>query len=132
MTTGKNYHSLRKLLSLLDSEIKGLLAFQSTQIPVQLEISGNTEEEFEISFQNTKSKMIELSSAGNIAFIITSPMEVEEGEISMPLHLSYLSKDSAKEMLECIHSGVHPLLAHTREVAKEITHFYTNTYIDGN
>jgi D-alanine-D-alanine ligase len=132
MTTGKNYHSLRKLLSLLDSEIKGLLAFQSTQIPVQLEISGNTEEEFEISFQNTKSKMIELSSAGNIAFIITSPMEVEEGEISMPLHLSYLSKDSAKEMLECIHSGVHPLLAHTREVAKEITHFYTNAYIDGN
>jgi len=70
--------------------------------------------------------LIKIASAGNIAFQVTTPMEVEEGEILMPLHISHLSKDSGKEMLELIHRGVHPLIAHTREAAKDITTFFTN------
>jgi D-alanine-D-alanine ligase len=125
MTTGKNYHALRKSLATLDQEIKALLALKANQTPVQFEISGNTEADFEESFQNIKSDIIKVASAGNIAFQVTTPMEVEEGEISMPLHVSHLSKDSGKEMLELIHRGVHPLIAHTREAAKDITSFFT-------
>jgi len=126
MSTGKNYHALRKQLNLLDSEIKELLALKLSQTAVQLEISGNTEESFEESFQKTKLDLIKIASAGNIAFQVCTPMEVEEGEILMPLHISHLSKDSGKEMLELIHRGVHPLIAHTREAAKDITTFFTN------
>jgi D-alanine-D-alanine ligase len=126
MSTGKNYHALRKQLNLLDNEIKELLALKLSQTAVQLEISGSTEESFEESFQKTKLDLIKIASAGNIAFQVTTPMEVEEGEILMPLHISHLSKDSGKEMLELIHRGVHPLIAHTREAAKDITSFYTN------
>lgn len=126
MTTGKNYHALRKLLGTLDNEIEELLALKSSQTPIRLEILGNSEENFEENFQKIKLELIKIASAGNIAFQVFTPMEVEEDEISMPLHISHLSKDSAKEMLEAIHRGVHPLIAHTREAAKDITTFFTN------
>lgn len=127
MSTGKNYHAFRKLLAQLDAEIKGLLDLKSTQNPVLLEISGSSEDEFETSFQQTKTKMVELSSIGNIAFQVTTHMEVNEDKVLLPLHIAHLSKDSAKEMLEAIHLGVHPLIVLTRENAKDITYFYTNT-----
>jgi D-alanine-D-alanine ligase len=126
MTTGKNYHALRKLLSNLDGEIKNLLSLQASHAPIQLEVSGNSEESFEESFQKTKLEIIKIASAGTLAFNVFTPIEVEEGEVLMPLHISHMSKDSGKEMLETIHRGVHPLIAHTRETAKDITHFYTN------
>jgi hypothetical protein len=126
MTTGKNYHALRKLLSKLDGEIKDLLSLQASQTPIQLEVTGKSDESFEESFQNTKLEIIKIASSGNIAFEVFTPMEVEEGEVLLPLHISHLSKDSGKEMLETIHRGVHPLIAHTREAAKDITHFFTN------
>jgi hypothetical protein len=125
MSTGKNYHALRKLLNLLDSEIKELLVLKSSQTPVQLEVSGNSDQSFEESFQKTKLELIKIASAGNIAFEMYTPMEVEEGEILIPLHISHLSKDSGKEMLDLLHRGVHPLIAHTREAAKDITNFFT-------
>jgi superfamily II DNA or RNA helicase len=53
-------------------------------------------------------------------------IEIEEGETLLPLHVAHLSKESAKEMLETIKTGVHPLIAHTREAAISITKFYTN------
>jgi hypothetical protein len=53
-------------------------------------------------------------------------LEIEEGETLLPLHVAHLSKDTAKEMLEAIKTGVHPLIAHTREAAIDITKFYTN------
>jgi D-alanine-D-alanine ligase len=126
MTTGKNYHALRKLLSKLDGEIKDLLSLQASQTPIQLEVTGKSDESFEESFQNTKLEIIKIASSGNLAFEVFTPMEVEEGEVLLPLHISHLSKDSGKEMLETIHRGVHPLIAHTREAAKDITHFFTN------
>ena len=126
MTTGKNYHALRTLLSNLDREIKELLALQSNQTPIHIEVSGNSVESFEESFQKAKLEIIKIASSGNLAFEVFTPMEVEEGEVLLPLHISHLSKDSGKEMLETIHRGVHPLIAHTREAAKDITHFFTN------
>jgi len=126
MTTGKNYHALRTLLSNLDREIKELLALQSNQTPIHIEVSGNSDESFEESFQKAKLEIIKIASSGNLAFEVFTPMEVEEGEVLLPLHISHLSKDSGKEMLETIHRGVHPLIAHTREAAKDITHFFTN------
>ena len=35
-------------------------------------------------------------------------------------------KDSHKELLDSIHQGVHPLIAHTRQAGADITAFYTN------
>jgi hypothetical protein len=53
-------------------------------------------------------------------------MEVEEGEVAVRLHVAHLAKDSSKELLDALHSGVHPLIAHTRQTAKDITAFYTH------
>jgi hypothetical protein len=53
-------------------------------------------------------------------------LEIEEGETLLNLHVAHIGKDSAKEMLEAIKTGVHPLIAHTRQTAIEITKFYTN------
>jgi hypothetical protein len=110
----------------LDQAIKSTLAEKGSQEPIILEITGNTPEAFEQSFQETKAKLIELASQGNVAYQVTTPMEVEEGEVAVPLHVAHLAKDSSKEMLEALHSGVHPLIAHTRQAAKDITAFYTH------
>jgi hypothetical protein len=56
---------------------------------------------------------------------VVVPLELEEGETEYVLHVSQLAKESGKEMLESIHQGVHPLIAHTRQAAAEITAFYT-------
>jgi D-alanine-D-alanine ligase len=126
MKAGKNYHAYRNLLAQLDQAIKSTLAEKARQEPIVLEISGETPEAFEQSFQDTKAKLIELASQGNIAYRVCTPMEVEEGEVAVPLHVAHLTKDSSKELLESLHSGVHPLIAHTRQTAKDITAFYTN------
>ncbi len=126
MKAGKNYHSFRNLLAQLDQAIKSTLAEKANQEPFVLEISGETPEAFEQSFQDTKAKLIELASQGNIAYRVCTPMEVEEGEVAVPLHVAHLTKDSSKELLDSLHSGVHPLIAHTRQAAKDITAFYTN------
>jgi len=126
MKAGKNYHAFRNLLAQLDQAIKSTLVEKANQEPIVLEISGETPEAFEQSFQDTKAKLIELASQGNIAYRVCTPMEVEEGEVAVPLHVAHLAKDSSKEFLESLHNGVHPLIAHTRQAAKDITAFYTN------
>lgn len=126
MKAGKNYHAFRNLLAQLDQAIKSTLVEKANQEPIVLEISGETPEAFEQSFQDTKAKLIELASQGNIAYRVCTPMEVEEGEVAVPLHVAHLTKDSSKELLDSLHSGVHPLIAHTRQAAKDITAFYTN------
>lgn len=126
MKAGKNYHAFRNILAQLDQAIKSTLAEKASQEPIVLEISGETPEAFEQSFQDTKAKLIELASQGNIAYRVYTPMEVEEGEVAVPLHVAHLTKDSSKELLDSLHSGVHPLIAHTRQTAKDITAFYTN------
>jgi hypothetical protein len=50
---------------------------------------------------------------------------MEEGEIEHVLHTSQLAKENGKELMESIHQGVHPLIAHTRQAGAEITAFYT-------
>lgn len=126
MKAGKNYHAFRNLLAQLDQAIKSTLAEKASREPLILEITGETPEAFEQSFQDTKAKLIELASQGNIAYRVCTPMEVEEGEVAVPLHVAHLTKDSSKELLDSLHSGVHPLIAHTRQTAKDITAFYTN------
>ncbi len=86
MHAGKNYHAFRNLLAKLDQAIKSTLAEKGSQEPIILEITGNTPEAFEQSFQETKAKLIELASQGNVAYQVTTPMEVEEGEVAVPLH----------------------------------------------
>jgi D-alanine-D-alanine ligase len=126
MKAGKNYHAFRNLLAQLDQAIKSTLAEKASREPLILEITGETPEAFEQSFQDTKAKLIELASQGNIAYRVCTPMEMEEGEVAVPLHVAHLTKDSSKELLDSLHSGVHPLIAHTRQTAKDITAFYTN------
>ncbi len=126
MRAGKNYQAFRSLLSQLDQAIKSTLALKASQEPIVLEITGNTPEAFEKSFQDTKTRLIDLASQGNVAFHVCTPMEVEEGEVAVELHVAHLAKETSKEMLEALHSGVHPLIAHTRQTAKDITAFYTN------
>jgi hypothetical protein len=91
-----------------------------------LEINGNNEYELEASFQAIKTQAAELAALGTENFRVCTPLEIEEGETSWTLHVAHLSKESAKEMLETIKTGVHPLIASTREAAIEITKFYTN------
>ena len=91
-----------------------------------LEISGGSEEALEASFQAIKTKAAELAALGTENYLVYTPLEIEEGETLLPLHVAHLSKESAKEMLETIKTGVHPLIAHTREAAISITKFYTN------
>jgi D-alanine-D-alanine ligase len=125
MRAGKNYQAFRSLLAQLDQAIKSTLALKASQAPIILEISGNTPEEFEKSFQDTKTRLIDLASQGNVAFQVCTPMEVEEGEVAVDLHVAHLAKETSKEMLDSMHLGVHPLIAHTRQSAIEITSFYT-------
>ena len=125
MKAGKNYHFYRDLLTQLDQSIRAVLAEKATKSVQKLEITGNSAEALEACFQQIKAQIIEISAAGNIPFEVSTPMEMEEGEIPFQLMMSHLSKDSAKEMLASIHQGVHPLIAHTRQEAKEITDFYT-------
>ena len=73
-----------------------------------------------------QAKIAELAAMGTENYLVYTPLEIEEGETLLPLHVAHLSKDSAKEMLETIKTGVHPLIAHTREAAISITKFYTN------
>ena len=125
MRAGKNYQGFRSLLAQLDQAIKSTLALKASQEPIVLEISGNTPEAFEKSFQDTKTRLIDLASQGNVAFHVCTPMEVEEGEVAVELHVAHLAKETSKEMLDSMHLGVHPLIAHTRQSAIEITSFYT-------
>ena len=125
MRAGKNYQAFRSLLAQLDQAIKSTLALKASQAPIILEISGNTPEEFEKSFQDMKTRLIDLASQGNVAFQVCTPMEVEEGEVAVDLHVAHLAKETSKEMLDSMHLGVHPLIAHTRQSAIEITSFYT-------
>jgi D-alanine-D-alanine ligase len=125
MRAGKNYQAFRSLLSQLDQAIKSTLALKASQEPIVLEITGNTPEAFEKSFQDTKTRLIDLASQGNVAFHVCTPMEVEEGEVAVELHVAHLAKETSKEMLDSMHLGVHPLIAHTRQSAIEITSFYT-------
>ncbi len=127
MSAGKNYHFYRNLLAQLDQAIKAVLAEKATNSILKLEISGDSAEALEVCFQQIKAQIIEISAAGNIPFEVSTPMEMEEGEIPFQLHISHLSKDSAKEMLASIHQGVHPLIAQTRQATEEITEFFTQT-----
>ncbi|MFM6947918.1 MAG: D-alanine--D-alanine ligase [Aquirufa sp.] len=125
MRSGKNYHSFRLLLEKLDQQIESILEEKRSKDCINIEISGENEEALELSFQKAKMKANELAALGNIQFKVTTPMEVEEGEVEYTLNMAQLSKDSAKEMMETIKKGVHPLIANTRQNAASITNFFT-------
>ena len=126
MRTGKNYHAIRKQLEALDASIKEELLAQSQQEKVLLEIRGNNTNELEESFEAVKKQAHALSATGKQAFIVQTPMLLEEGEILITVNTAQWNKDSAVEMLESISKGVHPLIAQTHQLAQEITEFYTN------
>jgi D-alanine-D-alanine ligase len=126
LRTGKNYHFLRQQLVALDEAIATSLQAKAARDIQVLEISGANEEALEASFQAVKSQAAKLAALGTENVRVCTPLEIEEGETLLNLHVAHLGKDSAKEMLEAIKTGVHPLIAHTREAAIEITKFYTN------
>ena len=125
LRTGKNYYQLSQQLKALDEAIAASLQAKTAKEVQVLEISGSTDEALEASFQTIKAQAAELAAMGTENFRVCTPLEIEEGETLLPLHVAHLSKDTAKEMLEAIKTGVHPLIAHTREAAIDITKFYT-------
>jgi D-alanine-D-alanine ligase len=126
LRTGKNYYFLNQQLKTLDAAIATCLQAKAEHDVQVLEISGSNEAELEASFQAVKSQAAELAALGTVNVRICTPLEIEEGETLINLHVAHVGKDSAKEMLEAIKTGVHPLIAHTRQAAIEITKFYTN------
>jgi D-alanine-D-alanine ligase len=126
LRTGKNYYALCLQLKALDEAIAASLQAKAAQIVQVLEITGADDEALETSFQAIKVQAAELAARGTENFRVCTTLEIEEGETLLPLHVAHLSKDTAKEMLEAIKTGVHPLIAHTREAAIDITKFYTN------
>jgi D-alanine-D-alanine ligase len=126
LRTGKNYYFLCQQLKSLDEAIEASLQAKAAQEIQVLEISGSNDEALEVSFQAIKLKAAELAALGTENVRVCTPLEIEEGETLLPLHVAHLSKDSAKEMLEAIKTGVHPLIANTRQEAIQITKFFTN------
>jgi D-alanine-D-alanine ligase len=126
LRTGKNYYFLCQQLKSLDEAIEASLQAKAAQEIQVLEISGSNDEALEVSFQAIKLKAAELAALGTENIRVCTPLEIEEGETLLPLHVAHLSKDSAKEMLEAIKTGVHPLIANTRQEAIQITKFFTN------
>ncbi len=126
LRTGKNYYALCLQLKALDEAIAASLQTKAAQIVQVLEITGADDEALETSFQAIKVQAAELAASGTENFRVCTTLEIEEGETLLPLHVAHLSKDTAKEMLEAIKTGVHPLIAHTREAAIDITKFYTH------
>jgi D-alanine-D-alanine ligase len=126
LRTGKNYYFIHQQLNTLDEAIAATLQVQAAKEVQVLEINGNNEYELEASFQAIKVQAAELAALGTENFSVCTSLEIEEGETSRTLLIAHLSKESVKEMLETIKTGVHPLIASTREAAIEITKFYTN------
>ena len=126
LRTGKNYYFLNQQLKALDEAIATCLQTKAAREVQVLEVSGANDEALEASFQAIKSQAAELAALGTENFVVCTPLEIEEGETLLNLHVAHIGKDSAKEMLEAIKTGVHPLIAHTRQTAIEITKFYTN------
>ena len=123
MKTGKNYQAIRTQLETLDAEIKKTLAIKA-EAPLQiLEIDASNLEE---SFAEIKTLAMTLAAKGTENYQVVMDVEVEEGEVQIPLHTAHLSKESGNDLLEVIRKGVHPLIAQTRQNAVEITQFYTN------
>ncbi|MEY4986700.1 MAG: hypothetical protein RL567_479 [Bacteroidota bacterium] len=122
MRNGKNYHAFRKLLEGLDQAIAEVLALKMTQ---ETQVISVDTSDLENSFEVAKQTVARLAALGNQPYKVVVPLELEEGETEYVLHVSQLAKESGKEMLESIHQGVHPLIAHTRQAAAEITAFYT-------
>ncbi len=127
LKSGKNYHAFRLLLENLDNNIQKTLEIKAKSECQVIEIEGKNEEALELSFQKAKMKANELAALGDQLYMINTPMEVEEGEIDFHLNTAQLSKDSAKEMMEAIKKGVHPLIANTRQNAESITQFFTTS-----
>lgn len=123
LRTGKNYHTLRKILEELDSSIKRVLAEKAAQSPVTISIDT---EDLEASFEAARQQAAALAAQGNVAYQVIMPVEIEEGSVDYHVHVAQLAKESAKEFFDSIHAGVHPLIAHTRQAGAEITAFYTN------
>jgi D-alanine-D-alanine ligase len=128
LRTGKNYYFLCQQLKSLDEAIEATLQAKAAQEVHVLEINGTNEESLEASFQAIKAQAAELAALGTENVRVCTPLEIEEGETLLTLHVAHLAKDSAKEMLEAIKTGVHPLIAHTRQEAIQITKFFTNVY----
>jgi D-alanine-D-alanine ligase len=122
MRNGKNYHAFRKLLEGLDQAIAEVLAAKVAQEPQVITIDPA---DLENSFEAAKQAAARLAALGNQPYQVVVPMELEEGEIEYVLHVAQLAKESGKEMMESMHQGVHPLIAHTRQAGSEITAFYT-------
>ena len=123
MKSGKNYQAIRTQLETLDAEIKKTLAIKA-EAPLQiLEIDASNLEE---SFAEIKTLAMTLAAKGTENYQVVMDVEVEEGEVQIPLHTAHLSKESGNDLLEVIRKGVHPLIAQTRQNAVEITQFYTN------
>jgi D-alanine-D-alanine ligase len=122
MRNGKNYHAFRKLLEGLDQAIAEVLALKMTQEPQVITVDTA---DIENSFEAAKKEAARLAALGNQAYKVVVPLEMEEGEIEYVLHVAQLAKESGKEMMESIHQGVHPLIAHTRQAGADITAFYT-------
>jgi D-alanine-D-alanine ligase len=123
MRNGKNYHIFRKLLEGLDKEIRTLIDLKKSQEAVVIQVDINN---LETSFEAAKQEAARLAALGNQAYKVVVALEVEEGEIEYVLHTAQLAKDSHKELLDSIHQGIHPLIAHTRQAGADITAFYTN------
>ena len=122
LRNGKNYHTFRKLLEGLDQAISEALSLKASQEPELIVIDT---EDLENSFEAAKQAAARIAAQGNQAYKVIVPLEIEEAEIEYVVHVAQLAKESGKELMESIHQGVHPLIAHTRQAGSEITAFYT-------
>jgi D-alanine-D-alanine ligase len=122
MRNGKNYHTFRKLLEGLDQAISEALSLKAAQ---ETELIVIDTEDLENSFESAKQAAARIAALGNQAYKVIVPLEIEEAEIEYVVHVAQLAKESGKELMESIHQGVHPLIAHTRQAGSEITAFYT-------
>jgi hypothetical protein len=124
MKTGKNYQAYRAQLETLDAAIKQVLSQKAQAEKQIIEIDSS---QLEASFEKAKKQAMEWAAQGTVNYQVVMDVEVEEGEVQIPLHTAHLTKESTADLLEVIRKGVHPLIAQTRQNAIEITQFYTNT-----
>lgn len=123
MKTGKNYQAYRAQLETLDAAIKQVLSQKAQAEKQIIEIDSS---QLEASFEKAKKQAMEWAAQGTVNYQVVMDVEVEEGEVQIPLHTAHLTKESTADLLEVIRKGVHPLIAQTRQNAIEITQFYTN------
>lgn len=121
MRSGKGYQTLRAQLEALDTDIAQALSKLKSQEKEVVWIKAKNAQELAIAFEAGKNQAHALASLGDRAFEVRLDYLGQE----QVLHPAQWSKDHVDELWSSVQQGVHPLIAQTREAAKELTEFYT-------